>query len=309
MLTSFIVILTTIWLVEIVDGRNPGGRSTISESQQIVNEFDSKLTESEAMVKESVIVADAASKTDSSSWTPYQNSWYGFSLKYPNEWADPVVRKASAGALWEQKVQFRVKNAEENNPFEGFDLSIYSIAKTKNLQDTEEFPKLQSEEMKNDEACHSVFGHLLETGDYPAEEIYVPINDACFSSALFFTNTRDSYIYNLSPKIKDGWGLAGDPAKEIMSHMPEFFAIASTFELIDIQRPRLAAVKPKITAPMPASYKVVDGKLVCEKNKDKPSKSKKNKGRHLDMECCLDPDEYPNPWCYYDPAKYGKYLK
>jgi len=57
--------------------------------------------------------------------------------------------------------------------------------------------------------------------------------------------------------------------------------------------------KPRITAPKPVSFKVVGGKLVCAKKNDKPRKSRQNKGKHLDMECCLDPDEYPNPWCTY----------
>jgi hypothetical protein len=60
---------------------------------------------------------------------------------------------------------------------------------------------------------------------------------------------------------------------------------------------------------MPFIYKADSlGRKVCGTKNDKPSKSNKNKGKHLDMECCLDPDEYPNPNCYYDPKKYGKYL-
>jgi hypothetical protein len=51
------------------------------------------------------------------------------------------------------------------------------------------------------------------------------------------------------------------------------------------------------------------GRRVCNKSNDKPSKSDKGKGKHMDMECCLDPDEYPNPHCYYPLEKYGKYLK
>lgn len=65
---------------------------------------------------------------------------------------------------------------------------------------------------------------------------------------------------------------------------------------------------PRITAPRPVSYDNVNGKLVCDKKNDHPTKSKKGKGKHLDMECCFDPDEYPNPWCYYPKEKYGKYL-
>jgi len=63
-------------------------------------------------------------------------------------------------------------------------------------------------------------------------------------------------------------------------------------------------VKPKPRRPaakIPGGAKRVNGKYVCKKKHDYVGKSKtNNKGYlHLDMECCLDPDEYPNPWCTY----------
>lgn len=81
------------------------------------------------------------------------------------------------------------------------------------------------------------------------------------------------------------------------------------------ERAREAARKSAIaksSARMPATFAVdAAGRKVCEKKNDKPGKSKENnKGKiHMDMECCLDPDEIPNPHCYYDPGKYGKYMK
>jgi hypothetical protein len=71
---------------------------------------------------------------------------------------------------------------------------------------------------------------------------------------------------------------------------------------------KTAKRKPVITAPKPYVYEVENGRRVCNKKNDKPSKSDKNKKGHMDMECCLDPDEVPNPNCYYNPSKYGKYL-
>ena len=64
--------------------------------------------------------------------------------------------------------------------------------------------------------------------------------------------------------------------------------------------------KPKLpTARKPVGAKIVNGKYVCKKKHDYVGKSKKkNKGYiHLDLECCLDPDEYPNPWCTYRPGE------
>lgn len=83
--------------------------------------------------------------------------------------------------------------------------------------------------------------------------------------------------------------------------------------LEDIALPKtlrqLPARKPiVINAPKPYVYKTENGRKVCNRKNDHPGKSKKGKRYHMDMECCLDPDEYPNPHCYYPPEKYGKYL-
>ena len=271
-------------------------------------EMPRELSEEEAVQREERDVARIQSHFDTFAWTPYQNTWYGFLLKYPETWSAPFVQKAPHGVLWEQKVHFMKNQTDERNPFEGVEIVIYPIAKVRELSKTDEFPKLKYADMSTQSDCAIIDGHLLETGDYPAEEVYVPANDVCYNAALFFTNARDPYIYIIVPKLKEGSGIVGDPAQAIAIYLPEFYAIVSAWSLIDIQRPKPVPSKPRIAAPGPASYKVVGGRKVCEKSNDRPSKSKQNKGRHMDMECCLDPDEYPNPHCYYPQEKYGKYL-
>ncbi len=66
---------------------------------------------------------------------------------------------------------------------------------------------------------------------------------------------------------------------------------------------------PLNKADYPNTFRLENGRLVCEKKNDKPSFSKENnKGKkHMDMECCLDPDEIANPWCTYSP-NYAKFL-
>ena len=60
----------------------------------------------------------------------------------------------------------------------------------------------------------------------------------------------------------------------------------------------------------PVEYKLDRfGRMVCIHDNDKPSISDKDKPVHKDMQCCLDPDEIPNPYCYYPPEKYGKILE
>ena len=247
---------------------------------------------------------------DISKWKAHQSQWYGFEIKYPEAWLNPVNQTASRGSKWEYRYQFRRNKLEENNPYVGFDVVIYNLKKIKGLAEIGEFPLIKNENLKNEGKCETIEGHLIETGDYPAEEIYIPPTDDCYNQALFFSFTRGEYVYNLTPITKADIEMTGDSRVEIADNFPEFFAAVSTLNTIDIVRPKpVVALKPRINAPFPLVFKRSGGRLVCSNKNDHPSKSKQNKGKHLDMECCLDPDEYPNPHCYYPTDKYGKYLK
>jgi hypothetical protein len=52
---------------------------------------------------------------------------------------------------------------------------------------------------------------------------------------------------------------------------------------------------PEFASPV----KLVGGRGTCIKKKDKGRKSTQNSKGHIDRECCLDPDEIPNPRCLY----------
>lgn len=180
---------------------------------------------------------------------------------------------------------------------------------------------------QNECKVNGLIDHFRDLSQFMADEINIPLNDECFESVLFFTITGEEYIYNIIPFLKkDGVGREADQQEKsafqlTREYLPEFFAIAKEFELTEIAMPESIAKVPvnkaynseaaKKKAPMPVSYKRVGGKLVCAKKNDKPVKSKKNnKGKiHMDMECCLDPDEIPNPHCTYEAKKYQKYLQ
>lgn len=93
--------------------------------------------------------------------------------------------------------------------------------------------------------------------------------------------------------------ISAEPENSTPSPKPEPPAPSKPKTAAPKTKPKPAPSKPKITAPKPVSFRVVGGKMVCAKKNDKPRKSKQHKGKHLDMECCLDPDETPNPWCTY----------
>lgn len=247
---------------------------------------------------------------DTTGWKLYQTQWYGFELKYPQDWNKPNLKSATSKDKWEYRYQFRKQETNENNPYIGFDVVVYNVNKIKELSNADEFPTIKNEEMKEQGACREIEGHLAENENYPAEQIYIPFDDDCYNPAYFYTLTRESYMYNIVPILAGEEERTIQSEKEIIRNLPEFISAASTFNLIEIKRPKLVPVKPKINAPSPlaATKKDSQGRMVCAKKKDHPKKSKQNKKKHLDMECCLDPDEYPNPHCYYPESKYGKYL-
>lgn len=240
-------------------------------------------------------------------WQMYKSDWYGFELKYPKDWSKPLIKSATGSTKWEYRYKFRKRKLEQNNPYLGFDVVVYNVRKIKELSNTEEFPKIKSPKLIKENFCQEIPGHLAENENYPAEQIYIGQDDECYNPAYFYTLTRDEYIYNIVPILNVENGEKVSSEEEIMEKFPEFISVSSTFNLIDIKRPAVAKpkLKPKITAPKPlaATKKDSQGRRICAKKNDKPSKSDKEKKKHLDMECCLDPDEYPNPWCYYPPKK------
>lgn len=244
-------------------------------------------------------------------WSVYENKWYGFKLNYPTDWEKPVPEKPSTDSKWEYRYSFRKKaSVSANDLFSGFNVVIYNIKKANGFSQTDEFPSYKNHTNRNTVGdCLRMDAHLYEDELFPAEEVHIPSGDDCFYPGFFYTLTKDNYVYNIIPVAQRSLSEEIDLKKEVMSEFPEFFDTVKTLNLIEIVRPKPVPIKPKNTAPKPVSYKVENGRLVCAKKHDKPGKSDKGKGKHLDMECCLDPDEYPNPWCYYNPAKYGKYLK
>jgi hypothetical protein len=271
---------------------------------------------------------------DTADWKAYNNPYYGFKLKYPSDWKKPTVKSPLKGSKWQYRYLFR-KSETNDSLYIGFDVIIYDVKKAKELADTEEFPKLKNQEQEPSDACVLFEGRLTENPNYPAEEIYIPPTDDCYNTDFFYTLTRNEYIYNFVPVIKEGADKPDNPKAEAINKFPEFFGAASSMELIDIVRPAPQAVAPAKSAPKASGITCIkipanilaklknpptppdgekkDGKLIChvlaDGKKDNPHKSDKNpKGEWGG--CCYDPDEVPNPRCCYPVGSvYEKYLK
>ncbi len=239
---------------------------------------------------------------DVSGWKTYRSNWYGFKVRYPVGWEGPILKSAKNGSDWEYRYSFRKLNSGDVIEEEGFNITVYNIKNVGEVFETEEY-------LSGDVDTYTWQDkHLPKKRDFAARQVYSSSEDGWVQGSFFFFLSRKDktgqYIYKLEPlnktdyEVRDARGLA-------KKHLPEFFGVASSFNLTDIDRPTLEEIA-RAKAPLPLSFKWESSRRVCAKKNDKPGKSKKGKGHHLDMECCLDPDEDPNPHCYYPPGKYSK---
>jgi hypothetical protein len=75
-------------------------------------------------------------------------------------------------------------------------------------------------------------------------------------------------------------------------------------------KPRMQpqAQKPIMIAPRVIVRKPVVLRISCAEKNDHPSYSD-TKGKHMDEDCCPDPDEWPKPGCAYSPSSRALMLK
>ncbi|OGI26226.1 MAG: hypothetical protein A3J76_01430 [Candidatus Moranbacteria bacterium RBG_13_45_13] len=235
---------------------------------------------------------------NTSDWKTYANNWYGFRIDYPEDWNVSIVPRVDSSANFEYRYSFRKPEGDKSENFIGFDVVTYSLTRIKSPLNADEIIlKNISDGATDGKDCSDIDGHLEENEEFPAEEVSIPSGDECFEEAYFFTLTGESYVYNFVPVASEDLTGEKNIKKKIKEEFPEFSAAAQSFGITKILRPK---PKPKITAPKPlAEVKIKNGKRYCAKKNDKPRKSKEHEKKHMDMECCLDPDEIPNPWCTY----------
>lgn len=248
---------------------------------------------------------------DTTDWDLYQNKWYGFEIKHSDKWKNNTQYRTATekSARYETIYKFRKDEDDSNDVFEGFDVRIYPAKKVSGVENTNEIHK--KEEVLEDQGECTVSAEEIKINDeISLQKISIGKDDPCFEPAYFHSIAKGDYIYNIVPAVGESGERFSEPEKETSRLFPEYKEAVASFNFIPIVRPK-PKPDPRIGVKKPLSAKLVNGRLVCAKKNDKPGKSKaNNKGKiHLDLECCLDPDEIPNPWCYYDPVKYGKYLK
>lgn len=219
-------------------------------------------------------------------WKDYRNEFYKFEIKYPADWADPWEEEISEQNLGKiLKVTFQNKKTDRENNFEGFLLFVSNTDLC--------LPDINGNQNK---PCAINELNIIQEkqGEY-----------------LVYRDAGQFYKYTLLPAIQKE-AFSFERKRDILS---EFSVALETFSFDPKSRPvrrnnsnsGLASIGK--AGDIAAKTKVVNGRRVCKKTDDNPSKSQNNPVGHIDAECCLDPDEVPNARCYYPSEKYGKMVQ
>ncbi|MBM3255978.1 MAG: hypothetical protein FJZ04_00705 [Candidatus Moranbacteria bacterium] len=310
-----VLALLNIWLFSY---RRENGQNLESEVRQIAepaeseSQEDRKPTDMEPIENkewggvsetEKDRIRQALLRKITEKWATYKNTAYNFELKYPDNWAKPAVENAAGAELkYKTKIAFRDTGMGPEAGQKGFDIYIYRLPRGVRNISADYSNNLNLKDGVNEEfgRCKEIGTASVGSAKYPAMKIYALASDPCYKESYFYLLQRGGNAFEIVPVPAGGFGYENyDGAREVGETLPEFDNILATWKFTAGAGAVRKAV-PRITAPKPlAETRIVSGKRVCAKKNDKPRKSKTNKKKHMDMECCLDPDEYPNPWCSY----------
>jgi hypothetical protein len=229
-------------------------------------------------------------------WKTYESQRYYFSVKYPKSWPDARESYAGKGENHLMKISFDEKGIVSKNGVKGFDVYIYSATKFPGPMGTDNLKKINENPVSED--CPLFDDITLGEKGYPAKEVDISLENPCWETTFFYSLTNNGFTYNIIPRNnKNRTILTGDEELALSKTYAEFYDIVST---IDLEKTGNISKIPgrimqKVTSPPKPRY--TTGARCPEKN-DHPRNSK-TKGKHMDEDCCPDPDEWPNPRCAY----------
>ncbi len=226
---------------------------------------------------------------DTTNWKTYKDPVYHFTLKYPEGWENPKTKKISDPDFdYEYQVSFGTKDTLAGDNFEGFNLYVFQTGK-----------------------CGASAGQANGSAipNCSTNKSSISVGTSGSENILEFSSMV--YSYTLVPYIAPE---NADPniVKKINL---EFEEAGKTFQYdssLSISVPK-KPLPPKAATPVGRRGKLTGavasgGKLICPHPNRKPMKSP-NQGKHVDEDCCPDPDEYPNIACAYKPSDYKIMLK
>ena len=241
-------------------------------------------------------------------WKTYKSQKYRVSLKYPKNWQNARESSAAKGESYLQKIAFDEKGIASADGVKGFDVFVYSAAKFPGPIGTDNLKK--KNEDVSEEKCPHFDDITLGEKAYQAKEANVSVDNPCWEETFFYSLTKNGYTFNIVPRQEGSANIFEDRKKiDILRNFPEFYDVVSTLDFAEVETQSIAQISKKAIQKAAAAPKVrYTSGATCAHKKDNPRKSK-TKGRHMDEDCCPDPDEWPNPRCAYSAKGLAIMLK
>ena len=173
----------------------------------------------------------------------------------------------------------------------GFDVFIYSLTKLP-TSSKNSIPVNKKYSLETTYNFNNPNASIANPSQCYSERISLAKDSFYFKKAYFYNVSHEKYAFNIVPYYN------GKNDNKIQSDdiFPEFYQSLFSFgfrqELPPILEPRFKR-KTFVTR---GTIKCVHG--------GKPQMSK-TKGRHMDEDCCPDPDEWPKPGCAYSAKDYA----
>lgn len=265
----------------------------------------------QALEEEKMLTGKVAPEPiDTSDWKTYQDNKYNFEIKYPPSWADPKPQVINdKDFAYQYKVSFGTTETLSENDNDGF--SVYVTKRD------------SSDENIDLGDCISSPPETQQITSPSKDSGQTDLKDQCLLYKVRLAGEDPGYYsyqfmgqnfeYNFFPALID----SSKSSSLVTENMPQFEAAANTFtldfEAIELAKKKtaerlkqqaIAAEKARIKS----LYRPSTQKSVCIEKHIHPSKSDKQ-GKHVDEDCCPDPDEWPNLRCKYKPSDYGILLK
>jgi len=252
--------------------------------------------------KEKITVNLPAAPDDTVNWKIYRDDLSGFSIKYPDRWDNPTVNK---GGNYLEKISFSNGLDSSDEDYKGFQVYLYDAGKYPGPAGTDNLTPKNSVTFKASSCAQAEFGEAsIGDEDYAGQEVFVTGESECFKETYFFSVTRSGYTLNLVPEVGQvDSPLGNDIKSEVIMGFPKFFELISTLiipekKIVKEDVPEEKTITDPVVKKAPPHRTLV--KLgTCRHKNDHPRKSKTKKHRHMDEDCCMDPDEWPNPRCQY----------
>lgn len=241
---------------------------------------------------------------DTSNWKKYRDPFYHFEVKYPDGWAKPVAKKINDPDFdYEYLASFGTAETMAGQGVEGFNIFVFPTEKCSNAATAQQQNTTDASQTGDTSSCASKKTQI---------SLVAP------NSPNIIEFTSKIYSYTIIPLIS-GSDTDQELAKKTNLNFQEAaktFSFDSTLKLItpkktgasassnnaigNIVRPVAPAARSgRITGGVP----VARGKYICPHPNRKPMKSP-NQGKHVDEDCCPDPDEWPNSLCIYKASDY-----